>query len=67
MNQSQLIVVSELADSSVNITVRVWSKKEDYWGIFFDMTENVKLAFDKEGISIPYPQTDIHLFSKTGN
>jgi small conductance mechanosensitive channel len=62
-----VIVVSELADSSVNITVRVWSKKEDYWGIFFDMTENVKLTFDKEGISIPYPQTDIHLFNKTGD
>jgi small conductance mechanosensitive channel len=59
-----VVVVSELADSSVNITVRVWSKKEDYWGIFFDMTEKVKLKFDEEGISIPFPQTDVHLFNQ---
>jgi len=61
------IVVSELADSSVNITVKVWSKKENYWAIFFDMTENVKLTFDKEGISIPYPQTDVHLSGQLKN
>ena len=59
-----VIVVSELADSSVNLTVRVWSKKEDYWGVFFDLTENVKLKFDDEGISIPFPQTDVHLFKQ---
>ena len=56
-----VIVVSELADSSVNFTVRVWANSGDYWGIFFDMTEKVKKAFDKEGISIPYPQTDVHV------
>ena len=55
------VAVSELADSSVNFVVRVWANAADYWGIFFDMTEKVKKAFDKEGISIPYPQTDVHV------
>lgn len=56
------IAVSELADSSVNLAVRVWAKKEDYWDIFFDITEKVKKTFDAQNISIPYPQTDVHLF-----
>ncbi len=55
------IVVSELADSSVNLTVRVWVNAADYWGVFFDLTEKVKLAFDEEGISIPFPQQDVHM------
>lgn len=58
------VVVSELADSSVNFNVRPWVKKEDYWGVYFDMHKNVKLRFDKEGISIPFPQTDVHLFKE---
>ena len=56
-----LIAVGELADSSVNFVVRVWVNSADYGGVFFDTIENVKKAFDKEGISIPYPQSDIHL------
>jgi small conductance mechanosensitive channel len=56
------IAVSGLGDSSVNITVRVWADAADYWGIFFDMNENVKKSFDKEGISIPFPQRDVHLY-----
>ena len=55
------IVVSELADSSVNFTVRVWANAADYWGIYFDTTEKVKLVFDQEGISIPFPQQDVHM------
>jgi small conductance mechanosensitive channel len=55
------IAVKELADSSVNIVVRVWSDAGDYWGIFYDMQENVKKAFDADGISIPYPQSDVHM------
>ena len=55
------IVVSELADSSVNISCRVWVNASDYWGVFFDLTENVKLTFDAEGISIPFPQQDVHM------
>ncbi len=56
-----LVVVSELADSSVNFTVRVWVASGDYWGVYFDLTERAKVAFDAAGISIPYPQTDVHL------
>lgn len=59
-----MIVVSELADSSVNFAVRTWCNAADYWGIFFDMQEKVKLEFDKENISIPYPQTDVHVISQ---
>lgn len=55
------LAVSELGDSSVNLVVRVWANTGDYWGIFFDLTESVKKSFDKEGITIPYPQTDVHL------
>jgi small conductance mechanosensitive channel len=56
-----VIAVSELADSSVNFVVRPWVKTGDYWGVYFDLTEAVKLRFDKEGISIPYPQQDVHM------
>jgi small conductance mechanosensitive channel len=55
------IAVKELGDNSVNLVVRVWANSSDYWGIFFDLNENVKKTFDKEGISFPYPQTDVHL------
>ena len=58
------IAVNELGESSVNFVVRVWCNSADYWGIYFDMQENVKLEFDKEGISIPFPQRDVHLFQK---
>ncbi len=55
------IAVSELADSSVNFVVRPWVNSADYWAVMFDMTEKVKLAFDEKGISIPFPQTDVHV------
>jgi small conductance mechanosensitive channel len=58
------ISVMELADSSVNICVRPWVKTEDYWDLKFDLTEKMKLALDEAGISIPYPQTDVHLHQK---
>jgi small conductance mechanosensitive channel len=61
-----VVAVSELADSSVNLVVRPWVKKEDYWGVFFDFHEQVKLTFDAQGISIPFPQTDVHLFKEAG-
>jgi len=57
-----LVAVSALADSSVNFTVRIWVKSEDYWPTYFDMTEKVKLKLDEEGISIPFPQRDVHLY-----
>jgi small conductance mechanosensitive channel len=55
------IVVGELADSSVNIITRVWCDSGDYWDLKFDLTKSVKEAFDAAGISIPFPQTDVHL------
>jgi len=58
---AHLIVVSELADSSVNFTVRLWVNTSDYWGVYFDMHEKVKKDFDAKGISIPYPQQDVHM------
>lgn len=58
------VAVLELADSSVNFAVRPHVKIEDYWDILLDMPERVKLRFDQEGISIPFPQRDIHLFQQ---
>lgn len=55
------IAVAELADSSVNLVVRTWVKSPDYWGVFFDMNEKLKKEFDKQGVSIPFPQTDVHV------
>lgn len=57
-----LIAVSELADSSVNLVVRPWVKNEDYWSVYFELTEKIKLTFDERGISFPYPQQDVHLY-----
>jgi len=56
-----LVAVSELADSSVNFVVRPWVKSADYWAVKFAFTEAVKLRFDEEGISIPFPQMDVHV------
>ena len=57
------IAVSELAESSVNFVVRVWAQSGDYWGVYFSGLENVKKALDRERISIPYPQQDLHFVS----
>jgi small conductance mechanosensitive channel len=56
------IAVVELADSSVNFVVRPWAKASDYWGVYMTTTEKIKKAFDANGISIPYPQRDVHVF-----
>lgn len=56
-----VIAVSELADSSVNFIVRPWVKSENYLAVLWDLTEKVKLTFDAENISIPYPQQDVHM------
>jgi len=60
-----LIVISNLGDSSVDITTRSWVNTPDYWAVFFDLTEKAKLAFDENGISIPFPQTDVHLYQES--
>jgi small conductance mechanosensitive channel len=62
-NPAPKIAVLEHADSSINIVCRPWVKADDYWDVYFDMMETVKKAFDKEGISIPFPQTDIHIIN----
>lgn len=59
-NPAPFVAVSELADSSVNFVLRVWVNSPDYWGLYFDTIEKVKLSFDEKGISIPYPQMDMH-------
>ena len=58
------VVVSELATSSVNFTINVWVKTSDYSEVKFYLLENIKLSFDNEGISIPYPQQDVHHYNK---
>ena len=58
------IAVMELADSSVNFAVRPWVKTADYWSVYFDLTKNIKLRFDAEGIAIPFPQRDVHLYQE---
>lgn len=55
------IAVGELADSSVNFIVRPWVKGPDYWAVYWDLTERIKLEFDAQDISIPFPQNDVHL------
>ena len=61
-----LVAVKELADSSVNFVVRAWVNADDYWPTFFALTEKIKIALDAEGISIPYPQQDVHLKASEG-
>jgi len=55
------IVVAELADSSVNLNVRPWVNSDDYWSVRPDLLEKIKARFDEVGISIPYPQQDVHM------
>ena len=59
-----VVLLSELADSSVNFIARPWAKTGDYWGVYFDTTEAVKKRFDAESISIPYPQSDVHIYQQ---
>jgi small conductance mechanosensitive channel len=56
-----LVAVTDLGDSSVNFTVRAWVKSADYWDAYFEIIEEVKLALDEAGISIPFPQMDVHM------
>ncbi len=58
-----LIAVGELGEGSVNFVVRAWVKSSDYWGVFFDITEKVKLCFEQEGIA-PYPVRGIHFYEE---
>ena len=60
-----LVALAELADSSVNLAVRPWCDPNDYWDVYFEVLEGSKDALDKAGISIPFPQRDVHLFQHT--
>ena len=60
---SPVIKVNELDDSSVNFICRPWAKTEDYWTVYWDITRAVKERFDKEGVTIPFPQQDIHVYN----
>lgn len=60
------IAVSEHADSSVNLVVRPWVDAADYWDVRFSLLEAIKVRFDQEGISIPFPQRDVHLYNRDG-
>ena len=55
------IRVNELGASSVNFICRPWTRTSDYWSVYWDLTQRVKTAFDDAGISIPYPQQDVHI------
>ena len=61
-----VVKVHELADSSVNFVVRPWVKTDDYWDVYWDVTREVKMRFDREGISIPFPQRDVHIYREDG-
>jgi len=61
-----LIAIGELADSSVNILVRPWCKKEDYWPLRFDLMRTLKEQLEAAGCSLPFPQTDVHLHQASG-
>ncbi len=63
-NKEKTIVVQELGDNSVNLLFRVWTKNGEYWGTRFAMIEKIKLTFDEEGISFPFPQRDVHLYQE---
>lgn len=60
-----VVAVLALADSSINFAVRPWVKSADYWTVHFELHEQVKLTFDSEGISIPFPQRDVHLYQES--
>ena len=59
------VAVSELGDSSVNFIVRPWVDADDYWAVWFDVTQSIKEEFDRNGVSIPFPQRDVHLYQQS--
>ncbi len=63
-NPKPSIAVSELGDSSVNLVCRPWVHPRDYWDVYFDTVEKGKLEMEKQGITIPFPQRDVHLYEE---
>ncbi|MBS3992887.1 MAG: mechanosensitive ion channel [Bacteroidetes bacterium] len=64
-NPAPSVNVLELADSSVNLAVRPWTEPEKYWDVYFKTMEDCKLVLDENGIEIPFPQRDVHIFNKS--
>jgi small conductance mechanosensitive channel len=62
-----VVKVHELADSSVNFVVRPWVETDNYWDVYWDITRAVKERFDAEGVSIPFPQRDVHVHQLTSS
>ena len=62
-----VVAVLELGDSSINFAVRPWVKTDDYWAVYFDLHKKIKERFDAEGISIPFPQRDVHMIQEGGS
>jgi small conductance mechanosensitive channel len=60
-----VVRLHELGESSVNFIVRPWAKTDEYWDVYWDVTREVKQRFDKEGISIPFPQRDVHVYQES--
>jgi small conductance mechanosensitive channel len=60
-----VVKLASLGDSSVNFSIRPWTKTDDYWDVFFDLNEQIKKACDANGLSIPFPQRDVHLFQSS--
>jgi small conductance mechanosensitive channel len=63
-NPEPVVKLHELADSSVNFVCRPWVKPDDYWTVYWDITREVKKTFDAEGVSIPFPQRDVHIYQE---
>jgi small conductance mechanosensitive channel len=61
-----MVKVHTLGESSVDFIVRPWARTEDYWNVYWDVTREVKMRFDREDISIPFPQRDVHLKGQEG-
>ena len=59
-NPAPFIALAKLADSSIDFTVRVWVKSENYWGVFFDINKEIYATFNREGINFPFPQLTVH-------
>jgi small conductance mechanosensitive channel len=62
--QPPFVGVTDYGDSSINLTVRAWTKTEHYWDVFFELNEKIKYALDEANISIPFPQRDVHIFNE---
>jgi small conductance mechanosensitive channel len=59
-----IVKLHNLGESSVDFVVRPWAKTDDYWDVYWDITREVKIRFDAEGISIPFPQRDVHVIDE---